>query len=309
MKFSVRTRTFEGADVHEAMNGMSWDVSASGDGTLDARGKAAVLFAKEHAKKHFHIKFALESNSVQVDGVACELPILREKLRGATRLLIEATSLSCPEILYLLWAATRERILEISFLYAEPQGYRRKVKNSLCERRDFDLGSNRRFQSFLKFTTNLTDLRPGRVVFFLGYEGARPAQALEQEEVLQKWSRYAVFGVPAFQPAWEIDSLANNVQHIAASGYDQIEYAGAASVEAAYRLLNRFAEMSQKSDESPVVVAPLGTKPHTIACALFLIEHAGLDQSALMYDHAERSEGRSQNIRRWHIYDVRDGGG
>jgi hypothetical protein len=229
-------------------------------------------------------------------------PRFRGIFSGVNSILIEATSLSYSEILYALSAATEARVRRIRFLYIEPVEYRRGILDRLCDHRDFVLSKNRRYLGIHRFMTNLSETPPGQAVFFLGYEGARLGQALEQEEVLQHWKKHLVFGVPAFESGWEIDSIANNVAHLTTG--DQVQYAAASSVLAAYRLLCEMRK-NDKEDKS-ILVAPLGTKPHAIGSALFLVEHHANDQAILLYDHPERTEGRSSNVRRWHFYDVID---
>jgi hypothetical protein len=125
---------------------------------------------------------------------------------------------------------------------------------------------------------------------------------LEQQEVLQSWHKHVVLGVPAFSPGWEIDAMANNVQYLGKG--DQVKYAAAASADAAYRLLSTLLE--QDKEERPILIAPLGTKPHAIGAALFLIENESMGRALLLYDHPTRSSGRSSEVRRWHFYDITD---
>lgn len=280
----------------------SWDVAAIGTSTnekLDERSKAACSFAVDHARDMFRMDFinntALINNTKVGHGAICV------KLRGCKNLLIEATTLNCPELLYLMRAAKKEGVQTISFLYIEPEEYRRTLKSRLTDHRDFDLSGNRRFRSVQGFGSNLTEIGPGHAVFFLGYEKARLGQALEQEETLQDWTKHAVFGVPAFEPSWEIDSIANNIQYFSSSSFEP-RYAAASSVEAAYGLLGQL--MSDNKASLPIVIAPLGTKPHTIGASLFLVEYSECDDSVLLYDHPQRNHDRSYNVKRWHLYDV-----
>lgn len=300
--FSIESAVYQGAPVSSQLAARRWDIAVTGDSGMqevDARSKAAYEFAISSSETKFEIKF--ESNRTTLDGAEVRPGGIRSKLRGARSLLIEATSLNCPEILYLLRAVRAEGIKKVSFLYLEPKEYRRTLKGRLTDHRDYDLSHNRRFQSVHGFMANLTEIPKGQAVFFLGYEKSRLGQVLEQEETLQDWPKSAVFGVPAFESSWEIDSITNNVQHLCNSSYD-VKYAAAASVEAAYRLLNGL--LHDDKTESPVVVAPLGTKPHMIGASLFLIEHNEYDRAVLLYDHPIRVAGRSMDVKRWHLYDV-----
>jgi hypothetical protein len=303
-RFGIATRTHDDptppADQLEA-----WRIAVIGeDGDLDERSKAACAYVRAHAAATLMVRFDIGGgkNELRLDGNAIRLSALKARFSGAESVLVEATSLRFPEILYVMLAAINAQVKRLRLVYVEPREYRRNIEGRLCDHRDFDLSDNRRFQSIPNFQTNLSETERGQAVFFLGYEGARLGQALEQAEVLRGWNKHAVFGVPAFAPGWEIDAMANNIQYLVEK--DQIKYASAASADAAYVLLSALLE--QDKEDRPILVAPLGTKPHAIGAALFLIENESMDRALLLYDHPTRSAGRSMMIRRWHFFDVVD---
>jgi hypothetical protein len=303
-RFRIETRTHDSPTTPLATLG-SWDLAIIGeDGDLDKRSKEACAYVRANTKTTHMVRFDISGhkNELRLNGTALRLAALKTRFAGVKSLLVEASSLSFPEILYVMLAAIDARIPALRFVYVEPQEYRRDIKGRLCDQRNFELSNNRRFQAIPGFQTNLSETEVGQAVFFLGFEGSRFGQALEQQEVLRRWGKHAVFGVPAFSPGWEIDAMANNVQYLDTG--DQVKYAAAASVDAAYRLLGTLLE--QDKEERPILVAPLGTKPHAIGSALFLIEHESMDRALLLYDHPTRSSGRSSEVRRWHFYDVTD---
>ena len=51
---------------------------------------------------------------------------------------------------------------------------------------------------------------PVKALFLLGFEGNRLDSALETMQLSMPHCS-VLFGIPAFQPGWELDSLANNV--------------------------------------------------------------------------------------------------
>jgi hypothetical protein len=301
-RFQIATQTHDDTDPSN-MKPRQWQVAVvSQDAHLDERSLAATNFVKSRASNSFSINFRSDSNKIFVNSDEATLGKLRAQLFEVKSVVIEATSLSFPELLYTLEAATKAKVKTISLLDLEPQEYRRSFEERLSDHRDFVLSNNCRFRSMPHFMVNLQELPIGRVIFFLGYEGSRLGQALQQEELLQNWKKHIAFGVPAFESGWEIDAISNNIEHF--SHEDQIEYLSASSVSASYRLLNRL-RMEDKED-MPHIVAPLGTKPHAIGAALFLIEHGTMNQSVLIYDHPERAIERTKAISRWHLYDVTD---
>lgn len=299
--YKICSQFYEGDSAPTVFASQSWDIAIIGERLLDKRSEAACSFASNHSKNQFQMLYDTKNKQFEIDGGRVTVGAIKTRLRGSKNILVEATTLNCPEILYLLRAAKEEAVEKITFLYLEPLSYRRTLKGRLADHRDFDLSDNRRFEGVHGFMVDLNEVPKGQVVFFLGYEKARLGQALEQEEALHKWKKHAVFGIPAFEPAWEIDSIANNVQHLATFDYE-VQYAAASSVNAAYNLLNGL--LQDDKTDSTIVVAPLGTKPHTIGAALFVVEHNAYDRTALLYDHPQRSKGRTEDIKRWHFYEV-----
>lgn len=299
--FDVREVAIDGADVPAAFRQRHWDLAIIGDGDIDQRSKAACGFCTEHADACFHLGYCVSEKTSVLDGVKVKHGALRARLRGCKRLLVEATSLNCPEIVNVLRAVGEEKVEEVTFLYLEPVEYRRAIKGRLSDYRDFELSNNSRFQAIHGFMTNLSESPAGQAVFFLGFEKARLAQAFEQEEALQRWQCHAVIGVPAFEPAWEIDTMSNNINQLVSRDY-VFQFCAAASADAAYSLLIKLLEDDKEGN--PLLVAPLGTKPHTIGAALFAAEHNTFDRAVLLYDHPQRRTGRSYDIRKWHLYDV-----
>ena len=76
-------------------------------------------------------------------------------------------------------------------------------------------------------------------VFFLGYEETRFDRALEDYQMISPNNCIVVFGVPAFQPGWEMDSLANNIGVIRQRNIKGgVYFCGAANPASTVDLLN-----------------------------------------------------------------------
>ena len=298
-KFQIVSTTFDVPTAPQELLKRKWDIAIIGDPDSDERSLVARDYAINQANNHILIRY--ENNTLYIDDENVTKARLQTLVNGAKSLLIEATALPCPEILVALRTAVKEEVKSISFLYLEPVEYRRNLKGNLTEHRDFDLSNNCRFKSVHGFMADLTDTPVGQAVFFLGYEKSRLGQALEQEETLRQWQKYAVFGVPGFEAGWEIDALANNAHHLASDRFE-VKYVAATSVNSAYRLLKNLRR--DDKTEKPIVICPLGTKPHTIGAALFLIEHNEGQEATLLFDHPRKSSERSREVRRWHLYDV-----
>src|SRR5450830_421080 len=188
--FTIKESKYEGAAVPTDLKDLVWDMAILGEQNLDQRSITACDFSKSNSKESFKLSYSSDQRSLFINDVGCTYGILRERLRSCESLLIEATSLHCPEIMNILRCAIELKIKQLSFLYLEPIEYRKSIKGTLSESRSFDLSSNSRFQSIHGFMTNISDLSPGQAVFFLGFEKARLAQAFEQQEVLQQWQNH-----------------------------------------------------------------------------------------------------------------------
>jgi hypothetical protein len=223
-------------------------------------------------------------------------------MRGAKNILIDCTTLGVVEIIFILRAARREKVRDLSLLYAEPGEYTREEKEGLATATRFSLTRDRQFSAVHGVSLDLSLYPKGQAIFFLGYEEDRLAMLLTQQENLAQFERYAIFGVPAFEAGWELNSFANHASSITSKAF-QVHYAGANSVSDSYQKIEEI--YSRKtSPEIPTVIAPIGTKPHAIATALFLCEKSAHGETALIYDHPQKRDGRSRKLRRWHLYEV-----
>lgn len=287
-----------------------WGTTIIGD-SVDERGEAAIAFAKSVSGDAIPMRFipspemVVEVGSSQCSPDAIDAYVA--SLSGTT-ILIEATTLGLVETFLLCKAAKGCGLRGISLLYTEPMNYRgpnsepmnygRTNLREVLRRRDFELSDE--VESFSGIPGAALLLRPTdtRLVFLLGYEGQRLEQALEQTGIRPSQC-CVVFGVPAFQPGWEMDSFANNVRVIRERSIDEIMYAAAHSPAGAYDVLDK-AFKSRLTGER-FLISPIGTKPHAIGAALFACEH---EDVGLLYDHPVRSRGRSRDVAMWHLYDV-----
>lgn len=293
----VKTRSFA-IDPDLEANG-KYQLSFYGD-ALDDRGRRAVTLCQSRAPKSYCLTYS--RNSYFLDGKSVDLGRLGVLMRGAKNLLIDCTTLGVVEIIYLLRAARNESVRDLSLLYAEPGEYAREEKEGLAAATRFNLTKDRQFSAVHGVSRDLSLDEKGQAIFMLGYEEDRLAMLLTQQEDLAQFELYAIFGVPAFEAGWELNSFANHAGNISNDEFN-VHYAGANSVTDSYRKLLEIHDRKSSSD-IPTVIAPIGTKPHAIAAALFICEHSQYNSTALIYDHPQKKDGRSRLLRRWHLYEV-----
>jgi hypothetical protein len=124
--------------------------------------------------------------------------------------------------------------------------------------------------------------------------------ALEDFQTLKPSDCSVVFGVPAYKPGWEVHAFANNVRVLETKRLSGgIHFCGAENPSGAFELLDEI-RMSLETG-TRMIVAPIGTKPNGIGAALFAAVNPSV---GLLYDHPNRSPGRSEAVSRWHLYQI-----
>jgi len=267
----------------------------------DERGEQAVSALRDRGIAVHHLVYMPETISLSLDGEKLECDELSEWLSDhKTSWLLEGTTLGTTELVL----ATKEVLScgssALCYLYVEPQRYKRQEHRRVIHARDFSLTrESNGFQAVPGFAYMLDEGSSQSVLFFLGFEGERLDQAFEQLPI-QPRTASAVFGVPAFQPGWEVDSFANNARLLRERGIgSSLYYCGANDAATTFRLLERI--YGEKPSDQRLFVAPIGTKPQCIGLALFLANHCDV---GFIYDHPVRGIGRSTGAGSWHVFDV-----
>lgn len=277
----------------------AWDLAFVGP-VVDERGLAALDYARTFAGTIHELQFDVDVNEVRVDGQTAGADSIEDMVAGR-RVLLEATTLGFVEVFQSARACRNRPSVCLDILYAEPSEYQTLERSLPLSGREFSLTDEvRPFSGVPGATLLLRPEVPTEVAFFLGYEGQRLAQVMEQTSIDPKRCT-VIFGVPAFQPGWEMNSFANNIAVLREHRIERILYAGAQNPKAAYDALSRIRDASP---DARLLVGPVGTKPHGLATALFACEHANV---GLIYDHPVRQSKRSRKIASWHLYGVQFG--
>jgi hypothetical protein len=269
--------------------------------SCDERGDRAIAMVRERTRQVHMLTYdpdklllSLDDESVEIDELPARLRILGDAF------VFEATTLGTTELVLASRGAKSNGTSRATYLYVEPQGYRRPRVERVIHARDFDL--TREYSGFQAVPGLAFMLEHGArqtVVFFLGFEGERLDQAFEQLPIDPACAS-AVFGVPAFRPGWEVNAFANNARLLRERGIgSSIYYCGANDPATTFRLLDKI--YSEKNSGQRLFVAPIGTKPQAIGLAIFLAAH---NDVGLLYDHPIRGVGRSEGCGVWHIFDV-----
>ena len=301
----MKVKTFSSVGQEHAFSSLNWDAAFVGL-ELDERCVAAKELVCVSAKKKHIVEYSVKQpHRLKFDSQLLPHKGLVGALKGYKSIVLEATSIGTVEVLHLLRAAKVAGVRTVDCLYVEPRDYEKDTYLDTSWSRDFSLSSSHRIAGVPGFLSTQGDLENHhvRLVAFLGYESSRLAAAAQQELSMADWIKYAVIGVPGFAPGWEINTLANNIDELDTQQFCSIQYCAASSVSSALDLLRRIHKEGNR-DTPHTVVAPMGTKPHGIAAAIFLVENSGFQESSLLYDHPLRARGRTTEVRRWHLFRI-----
>ena len=294
-------------DAPANLRGTGWDMAIVGK-ALDDRGTAVTAFLSSDSTETLELLYdpdtfllSLGHDLVQAD----EFDTAVEQYRNRS-IVLEATTLGFVEVFLTLKALSSLKVSKVDLLYAEPGNYNLKrtslIRTSqLLHRRDFELSDEvPGYKAIPTATKLLTDQRPQKTVFFLGFEERRIERALEDHQLIQPSNTDVVFGVPAYRPGWEMDAFANNVRVIKERKLEGgVHFCGAENPAAALEVLQRIQKGLITGEV--MFIAPIGTKPMGIGAALFAATEPNV---GLLYDHPTRKPKRSSDVGRWHMFSV-----
>lgn len=279
----------------------NWSLGVLGS-ALDARGKAATEFVRANCAAVIQVEYAEDDYQLMIDGRVMDAEEISGDLQNLAggRVVLEATTLGFVEIFLCCRALQKLGLHSLDMTYVEPAEYTRPLRSQPLHRRDFALSDEvPGFRAIPSAAFIIDDRRPQKAVFFLGYEERRLDRALE-DFPLRPSMCAVVFGVPAFQPGWEMDAFANNIKVIRHKGVEGgVHFCGAENPSAAVDILSRVYE--ERVQDERLFVAPIGTKPHGIGAALFAAAHPDV---GILYDHPRRKTGRSSDTASWHLFAV-----
>lgn len=190
-------------------------------------------------------------------------------------IMIDITSLQVPTIMSILRTMKMEDYCKPAKLftaYAKPEKYLADNKKKYFFSSNFSEPSP--VPGFVARVKEDEILIP-----FLGFEGARIKNIIG--EVQFKEVR-PIIGFPSDDPKWQFETMRycmEAIQEQRAESY--IEKCKANSIFEAYYLLEK---ITKKNIGANYVLAPLGTKPHTVAAILFALQHR--KECRTIYDYA-----------------------
>lgn len=288
-------------DVKEHLVFEKWDFGFFGL-PIDDRGNEASQFINDNCDKLVSLNYDANEMTLKLDNIDCLIDELDEKFNFIKnkRILIEATTLTFAEILLTIKQA-KIHSCNLTVLYLEPVSYSQKRTEFRVHKREFELSaSTPGYKPIPDFINSYLGDKTSKTIFIAGYESERINRGIEENSILTSQCSL-VFGVPAFQVGWEMNSFANNLrvmkeQRISGDVY----YSSANNPGSTYDVLENIYYSLRETEE--LFIAPVGPKPAGIAVALFIVEN---DNVSVYYDHPSKKPTRSVEVKKWHLYDIK----
>lgn len=218
---------------------------------------------------------------------------------------IEATTLGFAEILLLLDALAANKISKkIYITYAEPKEYKGKIASSFVHD-DFDL--TRQFASFRPIpgytllSAPSSQEKKAELISFLGFERSRLGQILNADDGASYKSLHPIIPLPAFKLGWENRSVKTHLEFFQLDMCQSLKYVSANNPYQALKALEKI--VYSRGDEK-FIIAPIGTKPNAIGCAIFLVntKNNESNRTGVLYDFPTKKPERSQGVGKINIY-------
>ena len=134
----------------------------------------------------------------------------------------------------------------------------------------------------------------------LGFEGSRLGQMLEQDDGATFSEMIGLIGAPALKPGWENRSIYSHLRYFS-NVNTRLEYY---SCRNPYQTLELLESIRFEADK--LILAALGTKPSSLACAIFLInnfrKNTRLKMISAIYDFPVASYKRTVGVGKANLY-------
>lgn len=204
---------------------------------------------------------------------------------------IDVTGMSCRVVAPIL-KALLENSVELRVVYVEPRDY--IVEKFQQEGMNKDLSESIDGVDPLPGFTRFMPMGDEALfVALLGFEGGRFSYLLSEQQPIDDRIR-PVIGVPGYKMGYPYEALWGNRNAFESTHcWNYLCYAEANSIVNMYFKLE---ELYKGNHKPPMVIAPIGTKPHVIGAVLYAIKNS--DRVELLYDNPKRTLHRTTGIGR-----------
>ncbi|ELA9288671.1 hypothetical protein [Vibrio diabolicus] len=246
------------------------------------------------------IKWDNQKKQMRVNEKYLTLSEFRKKFESleVRDVMLDSTSLDFPELVYIFQLFT-EKPVSIDVLYLEPRDYLKK--HSDIGEYNFDLTSKQQnFTGLPEFSVH-TGNHSVSLVAPLGFEPMRLGQLINSDEGKMYESISGMVAIPAYKPGWENRSIKSNLRHFSNTLSPELLLYPSANP---YQIYKQICDISNAFPQ--LLLAPLGTKPSTVAIALYIVNNFSSNTRrsyvSAVYDFPEKTSGRTIGIGKIYLY-------
>lgn len=283
------------------INQKKYDVAFIGEKTnLDDRSIWAKEYLHLQSEKVNKVTFDIDASELKVGDNSYNIRSYENINIFSGQVLIDATTLSIPELIYLFLIA---KIKKQSFdlLYLEPSEYSasNEVDGDFVTK-NFSLSEDGK--GIIPLPLFNYPINNRKIAVALGFEGHRFGALLQSDEYNES-SIASLFGVPPFYLGWERYSFDKNEKHlneILKYRADSIKVAGANDPYLNYQVLKKiYKSEAARIQVEAINLAAFGTKPVAVALAWFAVNN---DNVGVLYDFPNKKEKRSEGHGKVHLW-------
>jgi hypothetical protein len=217
-------------------------------------------------------------NSIGKDLVSEFINDLKKIELDDKTILIDITSLKHPLLFYFILVLKKQFSPKKLFItYTEPEKYD-KIKTDEIED-TFDLTERFCEVNSLPGYLRISDYTKERLlVASMGFEGARFNKAFGDINPASR-KTYSIVGFPSFHPNWQYYVYSKNKAALSVSKASKLLKRTTANEP--FGIYNVLKSIYENNREFELVIAPLGTKPHSLGVTMFAVDH---EDVMLYYD-------------------------
>lgn len=204
---------------------------------------------------------------------------------------LEVTGMSCRLVAPLLRCIIEQGI-ELQVVYSEPKEYRLPEFKKLGVNKDLSEAVDG-INPLPGFVTLANYREEPLFVVMLGFEGGRFHYLVSNKQPSYDRIR-PVVGIPGYRIDYPYESYWGNKYSLEGTrAWEHVTYAEANSIVDSYLMLGKIAYDNRNL---PMIIAPIGTKPHVIGAILYAIKHP--TKVEILYDNPKRNVHRTDGIGR-----------
>ncbi|MBL4797316.1 MAG: hypothetical protein JKY50_07875 [Oleispira sp.] len=274
-------------DLIKRVGKVEYDVAFSGAHLIDDRTSWVGNYLKKVSTTTEIVKFDYHESALGIGDNSVPIRNLDSQIIPPnSRILIDATTLAFPELLY-LFNNLNSNGFDFDVLYVQPQEYGNDEKVELGDiqpmRLSLDGLGPKTLAPYVQFSSRAS------MLVFLGFEGHRLG-SISNSDIFGMPEYSCLLGIPGFKAGWENKAVYNNMSYLSELNIRNILISGANDPIYTYEVIENQYNAAKYSRKN-LFLAPLGTKPAGVAAANFAVNNPS--NLGIVYDFIQSKVGRS----------------